>query len=98
MKSRPARKSGTDWWEGPEQNCPDCEGRRLRPEALAVQFRKRNIADFAALSVEQAGRLFAAMRMDERELAVGRDVLAELQSRLKFLQQVGLGYLTLDRA
>ena len=88
----------TDWWEGPELNCPDCEGRRLRPEALAVQFRKRNIADFAALSVEQASHLFDTMRMDDRELAVGRDVLAELQSRLRFLQQVGLGYLTLDRA
>ncbi len=86
------------WWEGPESVCPACSGRRLRPEALAVRFQGWSIDRFAALSVQEAGKLFAGLRLEAREAEIARDALSELQGRLEFLQQVGLPYLTLDRA
>ncbi len=78
--------------------CPDCDGRRLCPEALAVRYRERGIADLAALSVSHARQYFRSLKPDARERAIARDVLAEIAARLGFLEQVGLGYLTLDRA
>ncbi len=87
-----------EWWEGGERTCPDCGGRRLNPGALAVRFQNRSIADFAALPVSTAARLFGRMRLTGREAAIARDALAELGARLEFLARVGLGYLTLDRA
>jgi excinuclease ABC subunit A len=88
----------TDWWEGPARTCPACEGTRLRPEALAVTFAGKSIAEVTALPVEAAERLFRSLRLRGRAAEIARDILAELHSRLKFLAQVGLGYLTLDRA
>jgi excinuclease ABC subunit A len=87
-----------DWWEGAETPCPDCRGARLRPEALAVRFRDRSIADLTALSVAQAHRFFATLRVAAGETAVARDILSELRSRLRFLEEVGLSYLSLDRS
>ena len=87
-----------DWWEGKESVCPDCAGRRLRPEALAVLFRNRNIAELAALSVEEAEDFFKSMRLRGRAALIARDILAELSSRLNFLKRVGLSYLSLDRS
>ncbi|MDN5870211.1 MAG: excinuclease ABC subunit UvrA [Nitrococcus sp.] len=80
------------------RTCPDCEGRRLRREALAIRFRDRNIADYTALTVDAATRVFAELELDARESAIARDLLPELRHRLTFLREVGLGYLTLDRA
>ncbi|MCO6412535.1 MAG: excinuclease ABC subunit UvrA [Thiogranum sp.] len=88
----------TDWWEGETPQCPVCAGRRLRPEALAVRFRNQSIADFAALTVNAAGRRFSSLKLEGRDAAIARDILPELQTRLKFLNDVGLSYLTLDRA
>ncbi|HEY6000472.1 MAG TPA: excinuclease ABC subunit UvrA [bacterium] len=87
-----------DWYEGAERPCAACSGRRLRPEALAVRFAGRGIADLLALPVEAAARFFGRLRLGEREAAIARDLLAEVSSRLAFLQEVGLGYLQLDRA
>jgi excinuclease ABC subunit A len=87
------------WVEtGAAATCPDCHGRRLRPEALAVRFRSRNIAALSALTVADAAELLDGLTLSGREAAIGRDLLAEVRARLRFLQQVGLGYLTLDRA
>ena len=86
------------WWEGEEQTCPACQGRRLRPEALAVRFRDRTIADLASLSVDATETLFRTLRLRGREREIARDILVELRSRLAFLKEVGLSYLTLDRA
>ncbi|MDC4225465.1 MAG: excinuclease ABC subunit UvrA [Candidatus Manganitrophus sp.] len=86
------------WWEGAETTCPACEGKRLNPEALAVRFRKDNIAEMAALPVEAAERFFRELKLEGREAEIARDLLAEIRSRLAFLEQVGLGYLSLDRA
>ncbi len=87
-----------EWWEGEETVCPACQGRRLRPEALAVAFHDRTIAELAALSVEKSEDFFGALQLAGREMAIARDILPEIRSRLAFLREVGLGYLTLDRA
>ena len=87
-----------EWFEGQERLCPACTGRRLRPEALAVKFQEKTIAEFAALPVEAATELFGKMKLRGREAEIARDILAELRSRLAFLQEVGLAYLALDRA
>jgi len=88
----------TDWWEGETPTCPGCAGQRLNPEALAVRFHERSIADFTALTVAQAGRLFDTLQLQGREAGIARDILPELQTRLRFMADVGLAYLTLDRA
>jgi len=77
--------------------CPSCRGARLNPQALAVRFRDRSIADLASLTVDQAAAFVAGLRLDEREHAIAHDLLAEVRERLAFLAEVGLGYLSLDR-
>ncbi|HEU4618545.1 MAG TPA: excinuclease ABC subunit UvrA [Gammaproteobacteria bacterium] len=84
--------------DGEAAACPECEGTRLRPEANAVYFRDRSIADFGALSIERALAYFERLKLKRREEQIARDVLPELVSRLRFLKLVGLGYVTLDRA
>ncbi|MCB1648456.1 MAG: excinuclease ABC subunit UvrA [Pseudomonadales bacterium] len=95
------------WLETPENKddvapvrhpCPTCEGRRLNPTALAVRLEKHSIADFAALTVLDAGKTLDSLRFGKKENAIARDIIPELQSRLHFLNKVGLGYLSLDRA
>ncbi|HSB71281.1 MAG TPA: excinuclease ABC subunit UvrA [Candidatus Methylomirabilis sp.] len=88
----------TGWWEGPERPCPACQGKRLNPEAMAVRFAGRTIAELTGLSIEAAGGFFRSLRLRGREAAIARDILPEIRTRLAFLQQVGLGYLTLDRS
>jgi excinuclease ABC subunit A len=78
--------------------CIACGGQRLRPEARAVQFQKASIAELTALTVDDAKRQFAQLTLNGRAAEIAYDVLAELDSRLSFLQHVGLGYLNLDRA
>jgi excinuclease ABC subunit A len=86
------------WWEGAAEPCGDCSGQRLRPEALAVRFRERTIADLTALAADDALGFFGSLRLNARERAIARDALHEIRSRLEFLREVGLGYLALDRA
>ncbi len=87
-----------DWWDGTERTCEACGGRRLRPEALAVTFRGRSIADYARLPVAEAAREIAGLALAGREREIARDIVAELSSRFAFLEQVGLSYLSLDRS
>ena len=87
-----------EWWEGTASACRDCHGRRLRPEALAVRFHDRSIDHYTALSVSAAAKCFRALELRGREIEIARDVLAELRSRLEFLDEVGLSYLALARA
>ncbi len=81
--------------------CASCEGTRLNAQARAVQFAGVGIADIARLSVvgvrEWVQSLAAAGVMSGREADIARDLLPEIQGRLEFLEEVGLGYLTLDR-
>jgi excinuclease ABC subunit A len=86
------------WWEGAEHTCPECEGKRLNREALAVRFRDRSIAELAQLPVAKAERFFAALKLKGRAAEIARDILPELHTRLRFLTEVGLDYLSLDRS
>jgi excinuclease ABC subunit A len=87
-----------EWWEGDEQSCQACAGRRLNPEALAITLHGRNIAEITSLPVTTAEELFRTLAWQGRQEVIARDIVTELVSRLAFLRQVGLGYLTLDRA
>ena len=87
-----------DWWEGPERACPSCRGLRLRPEALAVRFRGKNIAEYARLTVSEMGAEVAGLSLAGREKEIARDIIPEIESRVAFLEQVGLAYLSLDRS
>ncbi|HKR02106.1 MAG TPA: excinuclease ABC subunit UvrA [Pyrinomonadaceae bacterium] len=77
--------------------CPDCEGRRLQPESLAVKLGGRGIADYTALPIEETIAAFDRIRLTEREEQIAGLVLREIKDRLRFLETVGLGYLTLNR-
>lgn len=87
-------------WLEPESKepCPECAGARLNPTALAVYFHKLSLADFAQMSVAEAAKWFGKIKMVGRELQIAQDIVTELNARLGFLCQVGLGYLSLDRA
>jgi len=78
--------------------CAECGGARLNPASLGVTFDARAISDVARLSVQETRRWVEALRLQGRDAGIARDVVAEIKSRLEFLQDVGLGYLTLDRA
>lgn len=79
--------------------CPDCGGTRLKPEALAVRIGPYNIAQIASLSVKKAlNYLTSELNLTEKEKNIARDIIRELVRRLEFLEKVGVGYLTLDRA
>jgi len=79
------------------QPCPTCEGTRLRPETLAVRVGGMNISEQTRLSVAEAGRFFDGLELTRRERAIAAPILKEVNERLGFLENVGLGYLTLDR-
>ncbi|HEX2198473.1 MAG TPA: excinuclease ABC subunit UvrA, partial [Burkholderiales bacterium] len=85
-------------WLEVDQACEACDGARLNPEALAVRWRNENIAAYAGRPIEWLRTLFEKMVLKGREGEIARDILAELRSRLGFLEEVGLGYLTLDRS
>ncbi len=78
--------------------CPSCGGSRLKPSSLAVLLGGCNIAEVSALSVEQSEAYFGRLKLSEREKHIARQVLKEIRERLHFLRNVGLQYLTLDRA
>jgi excinuclease ABC subunit A len=85
-------------WLEVDEACPQCDGKRLNPEALAVEWRGHSIADYGMLPVAKLRELVSAAKLQGRELEIARDLMAELASRLGFLSEVGLDYLTLDRS
>ena len=78
--------------------CADCQGARLRREALAVTVGEKNIWDVAQLTVQAALTFFTVLGLSEREQLIAHQILKEIRSRLQFMADVGLGYLTLDRS
>ncbi|MCL2134429.1 MAG: excinuclease ABC subunit UvrA [Candidatus Bathyarchaeota archaeon] len=80
--------------------CNGCHGKRLQPMVLAVQIQDKNIIDITDLSIDKAGEFFLDLsnRLNEKELIIANQVLKEINARLGFLINVGLGYLTLSRA
>jgi len=100
------------WWRGTESEgwwrrslesvmevgtCPDCEGGRLQPASLATTVGGHGIREVSRLTVSEARRLFAKLKLDRTERLVAKDILREIENRLSFLDNVGLGYLSLDR-
>ncbi|HEX4965083.1 MAG TPA: excinuclease ABC subunit UvrA [Thermoanaerobaculia bacterium] len=78
--------------------CPTCQGRRLRPEALAVKLKGRAIDELSRLAVADLREWMGDVALDKRERAIAEKVVTEIQDRLSFLDDVGVGYLTLDRS
>ena len=77
--------------------CPDCGGSRLRAEALYIRVGGKNLAEVVRLNIAEAQAFFCAMQLTPEESKIAEKILLELQQRLKFLNDVGLEYLTLDR-
>ncbi len=97
------------WQEGNREPCTECNGARINPVARAVRLQIENsklqignwkrgtIEELSSLSVEDAAELFPRMKFKGREALIARDILPEIRERLKFLCEVGLGYLQLGR-
>ncbi len=77
--------------------CPECRGARLRLEARQVKIEGRNICEVCAMTVEDAATFFAGVKMSPEEAEIAERLLEEIRERLRFLNDVGLEYLTLDR-
>jgi excinuclease ABC subunit A len=77
--------------------CPECGGARLRPEARAVRIAGRSITDACAMTVAEARTFFGTLQLGAEQAAIAEKILEEVQQRLRFLDEVGLDYLTLDR-
>lgn len=78
--------------------CETCRGARLRPESLSIKLDKKSIAEVTGLSVRAAADFFLSLKFTDRELVIAHRILKEIRERLGFLINVGLDYLTLDRA
>jgi excinuclease ABC subunit A len=80
-----------------EQPCRSCKGARLRPEAAAVTVGRKNINQLTELSIEKAQQFFNKLKLEKEKAVIASQVLKEIKARLKFMVDVGLEYLTLDR-
>ncbi|MEE9371319.1 MAG: excinuclease ABC subunit UvrA, partial [Sedimentisphaerales bacterium] len=80
-----------------EQPCRNCGGARLRPEAVAVTVGGENIHKLTSLSIEKTQEFFNKLKLNKEKSVIAAQVLKEIKARLKFMVDVGLGYLTLDR-
>ena len=80
-----------------EQTCPECDGKRLSPMILSVLINGKNIFDFTNLSVHDALDFIKNLELTETEQQISRIILKEIKSRLEFLDNVGLNYLSLSR-
>ncbi len=79
------------------EKCPVCNGKRLRPEVLAVTIGGKNIADFTALNIGEALEFIESLRLTTRQEEIVGEVVREIKKRLSFLEEIGVDYLTLDR-
>ncbi|MFN3630593.1 MAG: excinuclease ABC subunit A, partial [Casimicrobiaceae bacterium] len=84
--------------QGSHERCPECAGARLNAVARGVRFRDLGIHELVAQPVAAVEAFLEQLALDRRETEIARDILAEVRSRLGFLKDVGLGYLTLDRS
>jgi len=78
--------------------CPVCGGARLKKESLLIKINEKNIAEITTKSVDKAWEFFEKLNLNKKEILIAEKIIKEIKSRLKFLVDVGLDYLTLDRA
>ncbi|WP_026898903.1 excinuclease ABC subunit UvrA [Daejeonella oryzae] len=78
-------------------NCPDCKGSRLRPDTSFVKVAEKSITDIVLMPLDKALEFFETIQLDETRQKIGKRLLMEITSRIKFLNDVGLSYLTLNR-
>lgn len=81
-----------------QSHCPSCDGFRLKPESLAVQVEHKHIGEIATFSIKEAISFFETLQLSEKDMQIAKLVLREISERLSFLNNVGLDYLTLNRA
>ncbi|QDR81912.1 excinuclease ABC subunit UvrA [Sporomusa termitida] len=104
LLSRRHRESTSDWAREEIEEymsskpCPACKGARLKPEALAVRIGTRNINEVTRMTVAESKEFFGQLELTAREAVIANQILKEINARLGFLLNVGLDYLTLDRA
>ncbi len=77
--------------------CPECSGKRLKPEVLSIKINGMSISDISGLSIRDAKKFFSSLKLTETEEKIARQILKEILERLSFMTNVGLDYLTLDR-
>ncbi|MFR9564964.1 MAG: excinuclease ABC subunit UvrA [Rikenellaceae bacterium] len=98
----PESKKGEKWREQflVRRKCSVCGGSRLRPEALQFKIGERSIADMCALPIDELARVMESVeeQMNDKERAIAREIIKEIRERLRFLVDVGLGYLSLSRS
>ncbi|MFP2898304.1 excinuclease ABC subunit UvrA [Corallococcus sp. 4LFB] len=80
-----------------DKPCPSCKGERLRPESRAVKVHQRTLVDLSRMTITEARTFLTQMGLSAQEEKIAQELLKEIRSRLSFLVDVGLGYLTLDR-
>jgi excinuclease ABC subunit A len=80
------------------RECPTCRGQRLKPQSLAVRVKGRTISEYVNLPISEALEVFDAFELTDREALIATRVLREIRDRLRFLHDVGVGYLTLNRS
>ncbi|NRD64275.1 excinuclease ABC subunit UvrA [Corallococcus exiguus] len=80
-----------------DKPCPSCKGERLRPESRAVKVHTRTLVDLSRMTITEARTFLTQMGLSAQEEKIAQELLKEIRSRLSFLVDVGLGYLTLDR-
>jgi len=92
-------QSVRNWIEGfmSVLSCPDCKGARLKKESLAVKIADQSISDITHLSIKQSEQFFTNLKLSKRDQQIAHQILNEIQARFKFLKNVGLDYLTVDR-
>ena len=78
--------------------CTECNGKKLKPESLAVKINDKGIMDICDMSIDHCYDFFSTLNLTENEQYIARDVLKEIKERLEFLMNVGLNYLTLNRS
>jgi len=104
MINRRYRETTSDWSREEIEEfmsskpCPACKGARLKPESLAIRVGGKNIYEVTRQTVAESQRFFAGLELTERERTIAQQILKEINARLGFLMNVGLEYLTLDRA
>lgn len=81
-----------------EEKCHTCNGRRLKEEVLSIKLEGKNISEVTELSIDDSIEFFKSIQLSEMNQKIASQILKEINSRLKFLQDVGLGYLTLSRS